>query len=159
MKRYFLSMLMVLTCALSAQAQEKLIPMGTDVPVVAEQQINAYELTEGQIIELRTASDVKLSTGEIAIPKGSLVNARVRTGLHQRVLANQKRRLIIELQEVVLANGDKIALSNGVASFTTGKSTGGLKATHLRYVSPSKYLIPTDYVMHAKVDVSYQLEK
>lgn len=159
MKRYIFAMLVFMTGCLTTQAQDKLLPAGTDIPVVAEQQINAYELTEGQMIELRTASDVKLASGEIAIPKGSLVNARVRTGLHQRVLANQKRRLIIDLQEVVLANGEKIALSNGVASFTTGKSTGGLKATRLRYISPSKYLIPTDYVMHAKVDVSHVINK
>lgn len=143
-----------------AEAQGKLLlTAGTDVPVVAAQEINAKELKESQMIELVTADDVKLESGEIAIPKGSQVIARVRTSLKQRVLANQKRRLIIDIKEVKLANGTKVALCNGVASFTTSKSTGDLDAVPLKYASSNKLLIPTDYVMKAKVEVTQNISK
>jgi hypothetical protein len=102
---------------------------------------------------------VKLESGEIAIPKGSQVSARVRTSLKQRVLANQKRRLIIDVKEVKMPNGATVPLCNGVASFTTSKKTGDLEAAPLKYVSSQKLMIPTDYVIHAKVEVTQNISK
>ena len=159
MKKLAFAFITLMASVFHAEAQErKLLTAGTDVPVVATEGINADVLKEGQMIEMVTADDVKLESGEIAIPKGSQVSVRVRTGLHQRVLANQKRRLIIDIKDVKLPNGKKVALTNGVASFTVRKETGDLDAVPLKYVS-KKYLIPTDYVMHAKVDVSMDISK
>ena len=160
MKKIAIVLITLMASILQAEAQEKkLLTAGTDVPVVAAESINAYDLTEGQMIELATADDVKLESGEIAIPKGSLVSARVRTSLKQRVLANQKRRVIIDIKEVKLSDGKKVALGNGVVSFTAGKHTGDLDAVPLKFVNAKKYLIPTDHVMHAKVDVSVDIGK
>ena len=160
MKKIAFILVALVASIFQAEAQErKLLTAGTDVPVVATEGINADVLKEGEMIEMMTADDVKLESGEIAIPKGSQVSARVRTGLHQRVLTNQKRRLIIDIKEVKLPNGKKVALTNGVASFTVGKDTGDLDAVPLKYAKSKKYLIPTDYVMHAKVDVSVDISK
>ena len=160
MKKLAVLLFALVSGVYQAEAQNKLLlTAGTDVPVVAAQEINAKELKESQMIELVTADDVKLESGEIAIPKGSQVLARVRTSLKQRVLANQKRRLIIDIKEVKLANGTKVALCNGVASLTTSKSTGDLDAVPLKYASSNKLLIPTDYVMKAKVEVTQNISK
>ena len=150
--------LMAELCQASAQ-DKHFLTAGTEVPVVAAQDINANDLKEGQTIELVTAYDVKLESGEVAIPKGSQVSARVRTSLKQRVLTNQKRRLIIDVKEVKLPNGTTVPLCNGVASFTTSRKTGDLDAVPLKYVSSSKLLIPTDHVIHAKVEVSQNINK
>ena len=56
----------------------------------------------------------------------------------------------------VTANQTLVAF---VVSFTSGKSTGDLKAVPLQYKSKKGLLIPTDYVMHAKVDVSVDISK
>ena len=160
MKKLAFLLIALVSGIYQAEAQSKLLlTAGTDVPVVAAQEINAKELKESQMIELVTAEDVKLESGEIAIPKGSQVTARVRTSLNQRVLANQKRRLIIDIKEVKLPNGAKVPLCNGVASFTAGKSTGDLDAVPLKYASSNKLLIPTDYVMKAKVEVTQNISK
>lgn len=145
---------------LQAEAQRiQLLIAGTDVPVIATQSINAYELREGQMIDLATADDVKLESGEVAIPKGSHVSARVRTSLKQRVLANQKRRLIIDIKDVKLPNGTKIALSDGVVNFTTNKRIGDIDAIPLTTGISKKLQIPTNRVMHAKVEVSLDISK
>ena len=160
MKKIAFILIAIVAGVFQAEAQErKLLTAGTDVPVVATEGINAYILKEGQMIEFATADDVKLESGEIAIPKGSQVSARVRTSLKQRFLANQKKRIIIDIKDVKLPNGKKVALTNGVASFTVSKDTGDLDAVPLKIASSNKYLIPTDYVMHAKVDVSMDISK
>ena len=159
MKKTFL-LITLMAGFFHAEAQEKqLLIAGTDVHVIATQNIYAYELKEGQMIDLETADDVKLESGEIAIPKGSHVSARVRTSLKQRVLANQKRRLIIDIKDVKLPNGTEVALSNGVVSFTTSKRTGDLDAVPLITGSSRKLQIPTNHVMKAKVEVSMDISK
>ena len=152
-------LLMALVAGVAQADAQKYLTAGTEVPVVATQDINAYDLKEGQMIELATADDVKLESGEIAIPKGSQVSARVRTSLKQRVLANQKRRLIIDVKEVKMPNGATVPLCNGVASFTTSKKTGDLEAVPLKYVSSQRLMIPTDYVIRAKVEVTQNISK
>jgi len=152
-------LLMALVAGVTQADAQKYLTAGTEVPVVAVQDINAYDLKEGQMIELATADDVKLESGEIAIPKGSQVSARVRTSLKQRVLANQKKRLIIDVKEVKMPNGTTVPLCNGVASFTTSKKTGDLEAAPLKYVSSQKLMIPTDYVIRAKVEVTQNISK
>ena len=152
-------LLMALVAGVTQADAQKYLTAGTEVPVVATQDINAYDLKEGQMIELATADDVKLESGEIAIPKGSQVSARVRTSLKQRVLANQKRRLIIDVKEVKMPNGATVPLCNGVASFTTSKKTGDLEAVPLKYVSSQKLMIPTDYVIRTKVEVTQNISK
>lgn len=152
-------LLMALVTGVTQADAQKYLTAGTEVPVVATQDINAYDLKEGQMIELATADDVKLESGEIAIPKGSLVSARVRTSLKQRVLANQKRRLIIDVKEVKMPNGATVPLCNGVASFTTSKKTGDLEAAPLKSVSSQRLMIPTDYVIRAKVEVTQNISK
>ena len=160
MKKIAILLFVLVAGVFQAEAQErKLLTAGTDVPVIAAQSINAYDLKEGQMIELVTAEDVNLQSGETAIPKGSLVSARVRTSLKQRFLANEKKRIIIDIKCVELPSGAKVPLCNGVFSFTAGKDTGDLDAVPLKYAGSKKYLIPTDYVMHAKVEVSQGISK
>ncbi|MBQ2211153.1 MAG: hypothetical protein II404_14550 [Prevotella sp.] len=158
-KTIFLLVALVSAVIQSEAQNKKLLVAGTDVPVVAEKDINASELKEGQTIELVTADDVKVESGEVVIPKGSSVTARVRTSLKQRFLANQKKRLIIDIKEVKLPNGKSVALCNGVTSFTVSRSTGDLEAAPLKIAATNKYLIPTDYVIHAKVEVSLDISK
>jgi len=158
MKRTIIFLIAFISGYVYTEAQIKyLLIAGTEVPVTASRSIDAYELKEGQIIGLVTANDVKTGTGKIVIPKGSQVTARVRTSLKQRVLANQKRRLIIDIKDVKLANGVIIPLCDGVASFTTSRNTGDIDAVPLKYDSSGKLLIPTDYVIHAKVEVTQNL--
>ena len=160
MKKIAFVLMALLAGVFQAEAQEKkLLVAGTDVPVVVGTSINAYDLKEGQMIELYTTKDVKLESGEVAIPEHSKVLARVRTGLKQRVLVNEKRRLIIDIKNVELPNGTKVPLCNGVVSFTVSKDTGDLDAVPLTRVSSKKLIIPTDYVMHAKVEVSQNISK
>lgn len=160
MKKTAFLLIALLAGFCQANAQDKqLLAAGTEVPVVAAQDINAYDLKEGQTIDLVTADDVKLESGEVAIPKGSQVSARVRTSLQQRVLANQKRRLIIDVKEVKLPDGTTVPLCNGVASFTTSRNTADLDAVPLKLVSSSKLLIPTNHVIRAKVEVSQNIGK
>ena len=77
MKKIAFILVALVASIFQAEAQErKLLTAGTDVPVVATEGINADVLKEGQMIEMVTADDVKLESGEIAIPKGSQVSAR-----------------------------------------------------------------------------------
>lgn len=155
---FVLFILMAGVC--QAQTQDKLMLLsGTDVPVVLEQTICAHDLKESQMIELQTADDVKSKEGEVVIPKGSRALARVRTGLKQRVLTNQKRRLIIDIKEVQLPDGTKVALCDGVISFTTNRNTGDLSAVPLVRDNKNIYYVPTGYVMHAKVEVTQIITK
>ena len=160
MKKTILILFALIAGLFQAQAQEKvLLESGTELSIVADKSYNAYELEEGQTIELKTSKPVATAAGEILIPEGALVNARVRTGLHQRVLANQKRRLIIDIKEVVLPDGSKVALCDGVFSFTVSPRASDLDAVPLKYISSSNMQIPMDYVMHAKVEVSKTIMK
>ena len=160
MKKLAFLLIALVSGVFQAEAQErKLLTAGTDVPVVATEGINAYDLKEGQTIDLVTADDVKLESGEIAIPKGSQASARVRTSLKQRFLANEKKRVVIDIKDVKLPNGKKVDLGNGVVNFTVSKNIGDLVGAPLKIVSSRKYLIPTDYVMHAKVEVSQDISK
>lgn len=160
MKKIAFILIALVASVFQTNAQDKkLLVAGTDVPVVAVTSINANELKEGQMIELATADDVKLESGEIAIPKGSQVSARVRTSLKQRFLVNEKKRIVIDIKEVKLPNGKKVALGNGVVNFTVSKNIGDMVGAPLKIVSSKKYLIPTDYVMHAKVEVSQDISK
>ena len=160
MKYTVLVLFALITGIFQAHAQKKiLLAAGTDVPVVSELTTNAYDLKEGQMIELKTASAVTAESGEVLIPEGSRVMARVRTGLKQRVLFNEKRRLIIDIKSVQLPDGTKVPLYDGVASFTVYKNTGDLDAVPLKEVSTKNMQIPTDHVMHAKVDVSQTIYK
>ena len=160
MKHTVLVLFALIIGIFQAQAQKKmLLAAGTDVPVVSELTTNAFDLTEGQMIELKTASAVTAESGEVLIPEGSLVMARVRTGLKQRILANQKRRLIIDIEHVLLPDGKKVPLCDGVFSFTVYKNTGDLDAVPLKQISSKNMQIPTDYVMHAKVEVSQTIYK
>ena len=85
--------------------------------------------------------------------------ARVRTGLKQRILVDQRRRLIIDIKSVLLPDGTKVALCDGVASFTVYRNTGDLDAVPLKEISARNMQIPTDHVMHAKVEVSQTIYK
>ena len=160
MRKTVLALFAIMASVFPTQAQNQLLlPLGTEVPVVVDREINAYDLKEGQMIELTTAADVKAQTGEVLIPKGSPVAVRVRTGLKQRVLANQKRRLIIDIKEVRLTDGTKIPLYDGVVSFTARSNTGDLDATPLKFVNGHTLLIPMGHVMTAKVEVSQNIRK
>jgi sulfate adenylyltransferase subunit 1 (EFTu-like GTPase family) len=70
-KTIFLLVALVSAVIQSEAQNKKLLMAGTDVPVVAEKDIKASELKEGQTIELVTADDVKVESGEVVIPKGS----------------------------------------------------------------------------------------
>ena len=158
--KYILVLFALMTGIFQAHAQKKiLLAAGTDVPVVSELTTNAYDLKEGQMIELKTASAVTAESGEVLIPEGSRVMARVRTGLKQRILVDQRRRLIIDIKSVLLPDGTKVALCDGVASFTVYRNTGDLDAVPLKEISARNMQIPTDYVMHAKVEVSQTIYK
>jgi hypothetical protein len=158
--KYILVLFALMTGIFQAQAQKKiLLEAGTDVPVVSALTTNAFDLKEGQMIELKTASAVTAESGEVLIPEGSRVMARVRTGLKQRILVDQRRRLIIDIKSVLLPDGTKVALCDGVASFTVYRNTGDLDAVPLKEISARNMQIPTDYVMHAKVEVSQTIYK
>lgn len=158
--KYILVLFALMTGIFQAHAQKKiLLEAGTDVPVVSELTTNAFDLKEGQMIELKTASAVTAESGEVLIPEGSRVMARVRTGLKQRILVDQRRRLIIDIKSVLLPDGTKVALCDGVASFTVYRNTGDLDAVPLKEISARNMQIPTDHVMHAKVEVSQTIYK
>ena len=160
MKKVIIALLVFMAGAIPSQAQNKmLLAAGTDVPVVVEKEYDAYKLKEGQMIGLCTAEDVKTEADEVVIPKGSSVYAKVRTGLKQRVLVDQKRRLIIDIKEVRLSDGTKIPLCNGVVSFTVSQITGDLDAVPLKYSKAKVLIIPLGHVMTAKVEVSQNISK
>ena len=143
---------------LYAQDDEKVIlEAGTVVPVIAGQQINVHELEDGTTIDLVTARAVVVDKGKIAIPIGSRVVARVRTTLRDRV-PTVSRRVIIDIQKVVLEDGRTIPLYDGVISFTPRTINPERELVPLKVVSPKKAYIPTDYEMQPKVEVTQILQ-
>ncbi len=126
---------------------------GTIVPVIANQEINVHQLQDGNTIDLVTARAVVVKGGKIAIPKGARVVARVRTTLRDRV-PTVSRRVIIDIQKVILEDGTVIPLFDGVVSFTARTINPERELVPLKVVSPSKAFIPTDYEMQPKVEVS-----
>lgn len=159
MKRIFFTTVLFI-CFLLCHAQKKvLLTAGTVVPVVSEKEIAAAELTEGQIIELKTARNVTSETGEVVIPKGSLAQARVIKAQRSK-LAGTKGRLTINIDEVYLPNGVRVPLCDGTIFFTGKNRTAivgvaaAVVAAPLIFISGSKAILPADYEMHPKVEVS-----
>lgn len=159
MKRFLFTTALFI-CFLSCYAQKKvLLTAGTIVPVVSEKEIAAAELTEGQTIELKTVRDVTSETGEVVIPKGSLALARVFKAQRSK-LAGTKGRLTIDINEVYLPNGIRVPLCDGTIFFTGKNRTAivgvaaAVVAAPLVFIPGSKAILPADFEMHPKVEVS-----
>lgn len=141
-------------------AQKKvLLTSGTIVPVVCEKEISASELTEGQTIDLKTVRDVVSETGEVVIPQGSLAIAKVYKAQRSKI-AGTKGRLTINIKEVYLPNGARVPLCDGTIYFTGKNRTAVVSvaaaviATPLILIPGSKAILPANYEMHPKVEVS-----
>lgn len=158
MRNTVLLVFSILTMLAYGQSGEKvMLEAGTIVPVIANQEINVHQLKNGDIIDLVTARAVVVKGGKIAIPINARVEARVRTTLRDYV-PQVSRRVIIDIQKVVLEKGKVIPLTDGVISFTPRTVKPERELVPLRVVSPKKAFIPTDYEMQPKVEVTQTLE-
>lgn len=118
----------------------------------------ASDLTEGQTIHLSTIRDVVAETGDVVIPKGSLVMARVVTALRSK-LAGTKGRLTIDIKEVYLPSGIKVPLCDGTIYFVGKNRTGVVSVgaalfAPIIFISGTKAVLPANYEMYPKVEVS-----
>lgn len=158
MRNTVLFVFSLLTLLVYGQSGRKMtLEAGTVVPVIANQEINVHQLKNGDIINLVTARAVVVEGGKVAIPMNARVEARVRTTLRDYV-PQVSRRVIIDIQKVVLENGKVIPLTDGVISFTPRTVRPERELVPLRVISPKCALIPTDYEMQPKVDVTQILE-
>ncbi|MBR4369003.1 MAG: hypothetical protein IKP52_06880 [Prevotella sp.] len=158
MRNFFLFVFSLAATLVYGQSSEKMtLEAGTVVPVIAKQQINVHKLKSGQTIELVTAHDVLTKDGRVAIPMYAKVIARVRTTLRDHV-PTVSRRVIIDIQKVVLDNSKEIPLTDGVIRFTPRTENPEPGLVPLKVYATNRAYIPTYYEMQPKVEVTQILE-
>lgn len=145
MKKVFSSVLFVLA-TLSISAQTVKLKAGTSVPVKSSQTVYAKDVEIGDQVKFFVTSDVK-ADGKVVIPTGTIVYGKV-TEAKKSTLAGTKGRLNINLDYVVLENGEKIYLTGGEVRIS-GKNRTPLAVITALFVWPCIFIPGTKAVMPA----------
>ena len=98
--------------SLTAQAQKQVtVNAGTPIPFQSVNTVKAADVEEGQNLYFRVSRDV-LVDGVVAIPYGSMVNAKVLKAKKSSWWGT-RGRLAASITEIVLSDGTIIPIHNG----------------------------------------------
>ena len=149
MKKIFMLALFA-TTVLSISAQTVKLKAGTSIPTKASQTVYAKDVEIGDQIKFTVTSDVK-AEGKVVIPVGTTVYGKV-TEAKKSTIAGTKGRLGINLDYVVLDNGDKVYLTGGEVR-VTGKNRTPLAVITGCFVWPCIFIPGTKAVMPSGYEV------
>ena len=111
MKRIFLMFAGLMAFASTSFAQQKVvIKAGSIVPLQAVNNVKAADVSEGQVVDFNVVSDVKVD-GVCVVPRGTLVKGKVAEAKKSTV-AGTKGRLVININYLLLPNGEPLYFSN-----------------------------------------------
>lgn len=130
--------------AISIGAQTVKLKAGTNVPVKANQTVYAKDVEIGDQIKFTVTTDIK-ADGKVVIPTGTIAYGKV-TEAKKSSLAGTKGRLGINLDHIVLENGEKIYLTGGEVRIS-GKNRTPLAVITACFVWPCIFIPGTKAVM------------
>ena len=97
--------------SLNTFAQKQVsLKAGTIVPLLSVKQVKAADVSEGETVDFRVARDIKVND-VCVIPQGALVKGRVSES-RKSTVGGTKGKLIINISELILENGDPIYFTN-----------------------------------------------
>ena len=108
-KVFFVVSLILASCNAMAQKQVT-VKAGTIVPLASVEQVKAADVHEGQTVDFRVMRDI-MADGVCAIPQGTIAKGKV-TEACKSTVAGTKGKLVINIANLTLPNGDPLYFSN-----------------------------------------------
>lgn len=110
MKKFFFAVSLALAyCNVMAQNQVT-VKAGTIVPLASVEQVKAADVNEGQTVDFRVLRDIMVD-GVCAVPQGTIAKGKV-TEARKSTVAGTKGKLVINIANLILPNGDPLYFSN-----------------------------------------------
>lgn len=138
-----------------ASAQKTVtLKAGTIVPLQSIKQVKAADVDEGEIIDFRVITDIRVDSSVI-IPQGSLAKGIV-SEAKKSSLAGTKGRLIITVNNILLPSGEYIYFSNTAVRISGKNRTPlavvtGLLVWPCIFIPGTKAVMPEGYEVQAVV--------
>lgn len=126
------------------------VKSGTVIPLQSVIEVKAADVNEGDLVDFRVSSDVK-SDGIVIVPQGTITKGRV-IEAKKSSIAGTKGRLVIEITNVPLENGEKLYLSSTLVR-VYGKNKTPLAVVTGCLVWPCIFIPGTKAVMPAGYEV------
>lgn len=153
MKRFLISMLMLIMAIAVIAQKQIIIKGGTIVPLESTANIKAADVNVGQTVDFRVSRDV-LVDGIIAIPCGTIAKGTVYEAKRSTAFGT-KGRLGIKVRYLTLPSGDNISFASSDI-YIQGQNRTALSVvvfffTLLPFPCGSKAVMPLGYEFDATV--------
>jgi hypothetical protein len=97
--------------SLGAMAQKQVtVKAGTIIPLAAIEQVKAADVQEGQMVDFRVMRDIMVD-GVCAVSQGTIAKGKV-VEARKSTVAGTKGRLVINIANLTLPNGDPLYFTN-----------------------------------------------
>lgn len=110
-KKIIFSLSMGLICISSYGQKEVTLKAGTLVPIQSVNKVAATDVAEGSTVNFRVSRDINVE-GITAIPYGTMVKGKV-TEAKRSSWWGTKGRLRVQINEIVMPNGEVVPITNG----------------------------------------------
>lgn len=111
MKKFFLTVAIALACGCGAMAQKQVtVKAGTIIPLASVDQVKAADVHEGQTVDFRVMRDIMVD-GVCVVSQGTIAKGKIVEASKSSV-AGTKGKLIINISNLILPNGDPLYFSN-----------------------------------------------
>ena len=153
MKRFLISMLMLIMAIAVIAQKQVTIKGGTIVPLESTAKIKAADVNVGQTVDFRVSRDV-LVDGIVAIPSGTIAKGTVYEAKRSTAFGT-KGRLGIKVRYLTLPSGDNISFASSDI-YIQGQNRTALSVvvfifTLLPFPCGSKAVMPLGYEFDATV--------
>lgn len=109
---------------IKADARTKRLPAGTKIGLVMSESVQTGELTEGDMFQSTTTSDIKVDNRTI-LPKGTLVRGTVKA-FSKVGIASKSANLYLTFDHIVTPQGKQIPIEAGICNGFDIMSDGGI---------------------------------
>ena len=160
MKKFLILAIVCIISAVSFAQKKVTLKAGTIIPLQSVAQVKAADVNEGELVDFRVITDVKVND-IVAIPAGTLVKGSV-TEAKKSSIAGTKGRLVINISNILMPNGEPIYLSNSVARIY-GKNRTPLAVCLGVFVWPcifipgTKAVMPEGYEVRAHISTNTEI--
>ncbi len=110
MKKFFFVVSLILACCNAMAQKQVTVKAGTIVPLASVEQVKAADVNEGQTVDFRVMRDIMVD-GVCAVPQGTIAKGKV-TEACKSTVAGTKGKLVINIANLTLPNGDPLYFSN-----------------------------------------------
>lgn len=160
-KRLFLLVCISMAISFAIAQKSVTIKAGTIVPLQAVKQIKAADVDEGETVDFRVVTDVKVGNC-VAIPQGTIAKGVVNEA-KKSSLAGTKGRLVINISNLVLPTGDHVYFSNTAVRIYGKNRTPlavitGLLAWPCIFIPGTKAVMPEGYEILAFVAANTEVK-